>query len=224
MSSSPHLDDSSRPIPTRLLSSLKRPFSRPKNDHDRNPSSVRFLISLSTLSPNSTQPERTRGPIHGDAPPNYQQIAMGLHLSRTPHFPAHLAHLYPPAPQPRLHRSPSTPSSSTPPRTPPRTRASSLSLRPPSSHSHSRSHPHSPPRSPSRLLPPPARSALKKPRAKTAPTTSSSVTPDTASASTVASSVPPQTPTRSLARSGGLLALRERKAVRFGGLEEEDES
>ncbi|KAI9433591.1 hypothetical protein H4582DRAFT_1986892 [Lactarius indigo] len=228
MSSPSHLDDSSRPMPTRLLSSLKRPFSRPKNDHDRNPSS----------------PERTRGPIHSEAPPNYQQIAMGLHLSRTPHFPAHLAHLYPPAPQPRLHRSPSSPSSSsTSPRTPPRTRASSLSLRLPSS-SASHRHPHSPPRSPSRLLPPPARSALKKPRAK-ATTTSSSVTPDTASASTVASSVPPQTPTRSLARSGGLLArflgkergqaaralvvladesVRERKAVRFGGLEEEDES
>ncbi|KAH9031346.1 hypothetical protein EDB85DRAFT_1959438 [Lactarius pseudohatsudake] len=231
MSSPPHHDDSPRPMPTRLLSSLKRPFSRPKNDHDRNPSS----------------PERTRGPIHGEAPPNYQQIAMGLHLSRTPHFPTHIAHLYPPSPQPRLHRSPSSPSSSsTPPRTPPRTRASSLSLCPPSSSSRrSRSHAHSPPRSPSRLLPPPARSALKKPRAKAAPTTSSSVTPDTASASTVASSVLPQTPTRSLARSGGLLArflgkerghaaralvvladetVRERKAVRFGGLEEEDES
>ncbi|KAH9004491.1 hypothetical protein EDB86DRAFT_1949025 [Lactarius hatsudake] len=246
MSSPPHLDDSSRPMPTRLFSSLKRPFSRPKNDHDRNPSSVRFSISLSTpLSPNSSQPERTRGPIHGEAPPNYQQIAMGLHLSRTPHFPAHIAHLYPPSPQPRLHRSPSSPSSSTPPRTPPRTRASSLSLCPPSSSSRSRAHhPHSPSRSPSRLLPPPARSALKKPRAKAAPTTSSSVTPDTASASTVASSVLPQTPTRSLAGPGGLLArflgkerghaaralvvladetVRERKAVRFGGLEEEDE-
>lgn len=77
------------------------------------------------------------------------------------------------------------------------------------------------------------------------------MTPDTASASTVASSVLPQTPTRSFARegSGGLLARflgkeraaaaaartlvvladeavrePERKAVRFGGLKEEDES
>src|SRR6266702_617691 len=253
MSSSPQLDDSSRPMPTRLLSSLKRPFSRLKHDHDRYPSfPVRFPISLSTsLSPNSSQPERTRGPIHGEAPPNCQQIAMGLHLSRTPHFPAHLAHLYPPAPLPRLHRSTSSPSSSTPPRTP-RTRPNSDSLCPPSSRSHSPSpttHTHSPPRSPSRLLPPPARSALKKPRGKTTTTTtSSSLTPDTASASTVASSVPPQTPTRSFARSGGLLARflgkerghparsmvvladepgrgrgPERKAVRFGGLEEEDE-
>ena len=80
-------------------------------------------------------------------------------------------------------------------------------------------------------------------------TTSSSVTPDTASASTVASSVAPSTPTRSSGagllarflgkeRGGGaartLVVLAdndepvreppERKAVRFGGLKEEDES
>ncbi|KAN0129891.1 hypothetical protein V8E53_012363 [Lactarius tabidus] len=226
MSSSLHIDDSSRPMPTRLLTSLKRPFSRPKNDHDRYPSSS----------------ERTRGPIHREAPPNYQQIAMGLHLSRTPHLPAHLAPLYPPTTVPRLQRSVSSPSSPPRPRPPP-------SHSP--SHSHSRAQSHSPPppppgtrtRSrPSRLLPPPTRSALKKP---TTTTTSSSVTPDTASASTVASSVPPLTPTRTSGGGGGLLARflgkergragvvgtlvgpvrePERKAVRFGGLEEEDES
>jgi hypothetical protein len=199
-------------MPTRLLSSLKRPFSRPKNDHDRYPP-VRSCLST-TPSPNSSQPERTRAPIHGEAPPNYQQIAMGLHLSRTPHFPAHLAHLYPPAPLPRLHRSISSPptSSSTPPPRPPASRTRS----------------HSP--KPSRLLPPPPRSALKKPR-----TTSS--TSDTASASsTVASSVLPQTPMRSFARLARFLGkervrtlvvyepVHERKAVRFGGLKAEDES
>jgi len=201
MSSLPHnLDDDSRPMPTRLLSSLKRPFSRPKNDHDRNPS----------IPPSRT----TRGPIHRhrEAPPNYQQIAMGLHLSRTPHLPARglLPQLYPPATP--VRRSVSSPPSSSQPQ----------------SHSRSRTHAR-------RLPPPPARSALKKPTA-----TSSSVTPDTASASTVASSVGPLTPvpTRSLlARFWGKERLqaaavvvlppereRERKAVRFGGLVEEDES
>ena len=167
---------------------------------------------------------------------------MGLHLSRTPHLPAHLAQLYPPAPA-RLQRSVSSPGSSTSPRPRPNSHSHSHSHCPRPS---SRSHSHSPARSPSRLAPPPARSALKK-----TTTTSSSVTPDTASASTVASSVAPSTPTRSsgtglLARflgkeRGGGAAARalvvladvadepgreppERKAVRFGGLKEEDES
>ena len=156
---------------------------------------------------------------------------MGLHLSRTPHLPAHLAPPYPPtSAAARLQRSASVP---TRPR-PPITQSQSQSH-------HSRSHsntPPSPPKRQSRLLPPPTRSALKKP---TTTTTSSSVTPDTASASTVASSGPPLTPTRGaglLARflgkergraaaAGMTLVVPQRttsKAVRFGGLEEESES
>jgi len=172
---------------------------------------------------------------------------MGLHLSRTPHIPAHLAHLYPPTLQPRLQRSVSSPASSAPQR--------AHRVRPTSAHLHSsqrsqsQSYSPTPSRSPSRsytpLPPPPARSALKKPHTKTT-ATSSSLTPDSASASTAASSGPPSTPSSRSARSGllsrllgkergappalvSILAVHEpepeRKAVRFGGLkEEEDES
>jgi len=165
---------------------------------------------------------------------------MGLHLSRTPHIPAHRGA---PTTTPRLHRSVSSPVPHPHPN--PNSNHLCAAAAPSSSRSHS---PH---RSPSRLLPPPARSALKKPRGgggNKAATTSSSVTPDTASASsTGASSVPPLTPTwssggrllarflgkeRGLAGGGAQRALvvladgplPERKAVRFGGLlEEEDE-
>src|SRR5258708_8293090 len=175
---------------------------------------------------------------------------MGLPLSRTPHFPAHLAHLYPPPSQLRLQRSVSSPVSSTPHRVhkvPP----SSAHLHP-YSRSRSRSPYHSnspsttPSRSPSRsytrLPPPPARSALKKPRVNATATTSSGVTPDTASASTAPSSITPATPKNSFSRSNLLArflskerstalplvavtadAEPERKAVRFGGVEDEDE-
>ena len=239
-SSRPFLDldpHRSRPIhhmPNRLLSSLKRPFSKPKREPD--PS---ILV--------------TREPSPGTSrttPPSYEQIAMGLHLSRTPHFPAHLAHLYPPHLQPRLQRSVSSPVSSAPHRAHKPHKARSTSANPdPYSHSpyHSSSPFTTPSRSPSRsytrLPPPPARSALKKPRVKQTATTSSGVTPDTASASTAASSITPPTPTNSSTRSGLLArflgkerdtmsplvaiiaeaAEPERKAVRFGGVDHEDE-
>ncbi|KAI0272346.1 hypothetical protein BC834DRAFT_343571 [Gloeopeniophorella convolvens] len=187
--------DSWHAAPARLISSLKRPFSKPRLDPPPMPS------------------DRPRAP-HSAAPPTYEQIAMGLHLSRTPHLPSHLAHLYPPA----LQRSASSPAS--PPQRP---------------HTHRRA--------PS-LPPPPARSALKKPRAEGA---GSSATPDTASASTATSSAAPATPAGSTtsARSRLFSRLRgasgkergrsatpppplvvepERKAVRFGGLDERDES
>ncbi|KAI0299327.1 hypothetical protein BC826DRAFT_1173940 [Russula brevipes] len=227
-SSSPFLDTPRpRPMPytpARLLSTLKRPFSKSR------PEPIPIL------------PDRDREPGPGATPPSYEQIAMGLHLSRTPHFPAYLAHLHPPSQQPRLQRSVSSPGSAS-------QRVRPASAHHPRSHMQSRSHSssptpsQSPPRTHSRLPPPPARSALKKPRAK-ATGTSSSVTPDTASASTVASSVLPPTPTRSSARSGLLARLLgkergaasplvaivaesepepERKAVRFRGLKEEDE-
>ncbi|KAH9992987.1 hypothetical protein BJV74DRAFT_884524 [Russula compacta] len=224
--SSSFLDTSQpRPKSTRLFS-LKRPFSKPK------PEPYPLILSNQSHEP---------GP--SSIPPSYEQIRMGLHLSRTPHIPAHLAHLYPPAPQPRLQRTVSSPVSSAKQR--------ERMLRPTSAHLHpspySRAHSRSPTpsRSPSRsytpLPPPPARSALKKTRENTT-ATSSSVTPDTASASTVASSIPPPTPTSSPARSRlfarilgkerdsapALVAIiaepesePERKAVRF---EVEDES
>jgi hypothetical protein len=133
---------------------------------------------------------------------------MGLHLSRTPHIPAHLAHLYPPQSQPRLHRelsSSPTPTSITTtsissvpaPCIPHRVtlKPRSQSLRNASS---SQSSSHSRPRV--RLPPPPARSAMKKPR-KRPESVNSSVTPDTASGSTVSSSVAhPSTPTRHTSR------------------------
>ncbi|KAF8479562.1 hypothetical protein DFH94DRAFT_487643 [Russula ochroleuca] len=234
MSSSPSILDAPRPrpmhhMPTRLLSSLKRPFSRSKPETNT-----------------SVLPDRTREPGPGATPPSYEQIAMGLHLSRTPHFPAHLAHLYPPPPQQRLQRSVSSPASSTPHRAQ-KARPTSAHLYPysnPPSHSHSPSTTpsRSPSRSYTRLPPPPARSALKKPHGKATATSSSGVTPDTASASTAASSNTPPTPTNSSARSGLLARFLgkergttpplisiiaevepERKAVRFGGVEEEDE-
>lgn len=176
---------------------------------------------------------------------------MGLHLSRTPHFPAHLAHLHPPTSQPRLQRSVSSPASFVPHRAH-KVRSTSAHLYPSyPSHPPSRSHTpsttpsRSPSRSYSRLPPPPARSALKKPHAKATGTSSSGMTPDTASASTAASSITPPTPTYGSERSGllarflgkergttpPLVAIiaeaepsgSERKAVRFGGVEEEDE-
>src|SRR6266566_187076 len=162
-SSRPYLDldpPRSRQIhymPNRLLSSLKRPFSKPKLEPDSS-----ILI--------------TREPGPSANPPSYEQIAMGLHLSRTPHFPAHLAHLYPPPPQLRLQHSVSSPASSAPHRA---HKARSASAHPdPYSRSpyHSNSPSTTPSRSPSRsytrLPPPPARSALKKPRAKPTTTTS----------------------------------------------------
>jgi hypothetical protein len=157
---------------------------------------------------------------------------MGLHLSRTPHIPAHLAHLYPPQSQPRLHRelsiSPtptsvtttsisSLPAPTTPHRTILKPRSRSLHVASSSSssshpqRSHSSSHSHSRPRV--RLPPPPARSAMKKPR-KRPESVNSSVTPDTASGSTVSSSVAhPSTPTR---HTSGLLTrfLRPNKERR----------
>ncbi|KAN0121021.1 hypothetical protein V8E52_003609 [Russula decolorans] len=235
-SSRPFLDPDpprSRPIhhmPNRLLSSLKRPFSKPKPEPDSS-----ILV--------------TREPGPSATPPSYEQIAMGLHLSRTPHFPAHLAHLYPPPPQPRLQRSLSSPVSSTPHR-PHKARSASAhpdpySPSPYHSNSPSTTQSPSPSRSYTRLPPPPARSALKKPRVKATATTSSGMTPDTASASTAASSITPPTPTNGSTRSGLLTrflskdrgtalpliaiiaeaepAEPERKAVRFGGVEDEDE-
>ncbi|KAF8493200.1 hypothetical protein F5888DRAFT_1724985 [Russula emetica] len=238
-SSRPFLDldpPRSRPIhhmPNRLLSSLKRPFSRPKLEPD----------SSILVTPREPEP----GP--GATPPSYEQIAMGLHLSRTPHFPAHLAHLYPPLPQLRLQRSVSSPVSSAPHRA---HKARTTSAHPTPlfrSPYHSNTPSTTPSRSPSRsytrLPPPPARSALKKPRVKPTATTSSGMTPDTASSSTAASSITPPTPINGSTRSGPLArflgkergtalpliaiiaeaepAEPERKAVRFGGVEDEDE-
>ncbi|KAH9975725.1 hypothetical protein BGW80DRAFT_61159 [Lactifluus volemus] len=174
---------------TRLLTSLKLPFSKSKQD-----------------SSSSQLPEPSREPAA--VPPSYEEIIMGLHLSRTPHIPAHLAHLYPPQSQPRLHRelsSSPTPTSITTtsissvpaPCIPHRVtlKPRSQSLRNVSS---SQSSSHSRPRV--RLPPPPARSAMKKPR-KRPESVNSSVTPDTASGSTVSSSVAhPSTPTRHTSR------------------------
>ncbi|KAI9510513.1 hypothetical protein F5148DRAFT_1178994 [Russula earlei] len=221
--------DTPRPmpcIPTRLLSSLKRPFSKPK------PEPYPLIL-----------PDRTREPGPGATPPTYKQIVMGLHLSRTPHFPAHLAHFH------RMQHALSSPTSSAPQRVH-KARSASVHLQPSYFHSQSQSRSRSltPSRSPSRsytrLPPPPARSALKKTRVK-ANGTISSATPDTASASTVASSGPPSTPTSGSTRPGLLArflgkdrgatpdssviitepeAVPERKSVRFGKVEEEDES
>ncbi|KAH9967483.1 hypothetical protein BC827DRAFT_596092 [Russula dissimulans] len=225
------LFDTPRPMPSRLLSSLKRPFSKAKPE------------------PYSFVSDRTREPGSRATPPTYEQITMGLHLSRTPHIPAHLVHLYPPITQPRLQRSVSSPASSAPHRAH-KSRTASAHLHPSYSQPQSRfqSRSPTPSRSPSRshtrLPPPPARSALKRPRV-TATGTSSSMTPDTASSSTVASSILLSTPTSRSTRSGILTRFLgkergaastqvaiiaepepepERKAVRFHGVEEEDES
>ncbi|KAI0251798.1 hypothetical protein BJV78DRAFT_409510 [Lactifluus subvellereus] len=224
-----------------LLKAQTRPVPDPTC-----PSHIRFRRGCLANHDVLPKPERSREPEAGAAPPSYEQIIMGLHLSRTPHIPAHLAHLYPPAPQSIRHQQQQQQQQQSSP-----TSTSISSSAPPSRRTHkARSHPHPLPSSSStsssrvraRLPPPPARSAMKKPRVTSRSTTTSSMTPDTASASTVASSVHSSTPTRPglLARflgakergaaSSSLVVViaehesgPERKAVRFGGVEEEEE-
>ncbi|KAI0306075.1 hypothetical protein B0F90DRAFT_1695832 [Multifurca ochricompacta] len=239
-------------MPTRLLTSFMCPFWKPKSD------------------PCPTIPVCLPPPFFSSFPcySNLRLPSVSFQQERTRehrpdrHGPPSLPYPAPPStlstPVPARSAATVTPQciiATSPPLRAHKPHTASVYLRSSSySHSRSRSHSHSPPhspfpshspsRSPTRLPPPPARSALKKPRAKlTMTATSSSLTPDTASASTVASSLPPPTPTRRTSPRSGLLARflgknrgavtapplvvvvgrPERKAVRFGGVEEEEE-
>ncbi|KAI0060686.1 hypothetical protein BV25DRAFT_1839503 [Artomyces pyxidatus] len=141
-----------KPNSSKLLSTLRRSLSSSSPKHRK------------TLSSPDTTPTRHRlsDPDPASIRPTVEQIAMGLHLSRTPHLPAHLSHLAP-SPVPSHTRRPS---------------------------SHGRSH--SLPRVTPRLPPPPTRSALKKAGASPSPTrpassltmTSASTAPSSSSPST----------------------------------------
>ncbi|THH18448.1 hypothetical protein EW146_g2538 [Bondarzewia mesenterica] len=218
---------SGKNTPSRILSTLRRPFSHSaKNAKDRDEMEVsicrrrqqRLLTDDSSVKlaqlPSSSSRSRSREVSR----PTVEQIAMGLHLSRTPHLPAHLSHLpyyhqqqqpyecsHTPISSPSLSRDSPRPSSSrrhshsyfrtrTDPHTPSRSssylpRFPSPSLSPsPSRHTRPRTAPTTP------HPPPPTRSALK----KSPPSTKSGslTTLDTAlSASTATSSTAPPTPT-----------------------------
>ncbi|KAI0315029.1 hypothetical protein OF83DRAFT_1174219 [Amylostereum chailletii] len=150
-----------------------------------------FLNIRRSLTPSSSKPYRD---IDGHDPhvpytqsrflrdsetarPTVEEIAMGLHLSRTPHLPAHLAHLHvdPPAPSSSHH-------------------VSRMQRRHSYSQPRSRSRYHVTPRHPPPLPPPPSRSALKK-ASVSSPKSSVNTLDSAASGSTAPSSSTPPTPT-----------------------------
>ncbi|KAI0046970.1 hypothetical protein FA95DRAFT_1559520 [Auriscalpium vulgare] len=148
-----------RPHPSRLLSTLRRSLS--------SSSSPKLTKSVDDLDMTRASRHRTSDPDPAETRPSVAQIAMGLHLSRTPHLPPHLSHLspaYPPPPHephPRPRRA--------------------------SHHHHTRSL--APVHVAPRLPPPPTRSALKKPGSASASSRSPSTSPVTGTGSRPASAL-----------------------------------
>ncbi|VDC00899.1 unnamed protein product [Peniophora sp. CBMAI 1063] len=181
-------DSSVKPLPSKLFVNLRKSISTARNSRGqpRNDASMMYE-------------QRARYPprhLQDDGPtrPTVEQIAMGLHLSRTPHLPPHL----------------SSPTSPTSPRLARVESASSLpvesSLRLPRRHSHRMTASVSTPiRAAPALPPPPSRSALKVSRpadtpAAYSPKASLQTFNDSASGSTAPSSIAPPTPTSSSSR------------------------
>ncbi|ETW79219.1 hypothetical protein HETIRDRAFT_324139 [Heterobasidion irregulare TC 32-1] len=225
----------SKSASSRMFSAFRRSLGSSKSAKEREED-----IDQHAHPPRSSSRSRYRDASR----PTVEQIAMGLHLSRTPHLPPHLSHL---PHQHQHHRAPPSPSSSSFQHSPRpsyssrrhsqpyfRSRADSTaqpapfessstlhrfpSVSPSLSSSPSR-HAHSPSRRRSRmnpLPPPPTRSALKK---STASTKSGSLTTlDTAvSASSAASSTAPPTPTFALSALPGKLRLSRFLPLRSGG-------
>ncbi|KAJ3538807.1 hypothetical protein NMY22_g5011 [Coprinellus aureogranulatus] len=122
---------------SRILGSMKRSLapsaSKPKQHEKRTPSPPSGVYSTpeERMAPTRSQPQHfvTRDDIlAGSAPPTIEQIAMGLHLSRTPHLrplstsrPRGKSHLAPVAlPPPPSRSSMKKPSHSGPPLPPPK--------------------------------------------------------------------------------------------------------
>ncbi|KAF8347834.1 hypothetical protein F5887DRAFT_954345 [Amanita rubescens] len=86
---------------SKIMSSVRRSFSPSSHKKRDNPSS-----SIPTIDANShVMPARYRQDSNAQAPPSIEQIAMGLHISRTPHLrPMN-------SPQLRSTQSPSLPQS-----------------------------------------------------------------------------------------------------------------
>ncbi|KZV72449.1 hypothetical protein PENSPDRAFT_649730 [Peniophora sp. CONT] len=181
-------DSTMKPIPSKLFVNLRKSISVARNSRGQpRAESSAMYEQRARYPPRQLQDD---GPVR----PTVEQIAMGLHLSRTPHLPPHLPSPTSPTP-PRLARIES--SSSLP---------AENRLRLPRRHSHRVTASVSAPlRTTPALPPPPSRSALKVSRPADTTTASSPKASlqtfnDSASGSTAPSSIAPPTPTSSSSR------------------------